>query len=72
MASHRLYRPALGMSAALEEIEENRGILYDPAAVETCLRLIREKGFQLDVNAYPIDNKLLSDGNAASYQVKTH
>ena len=52
MASHRPYRPALGMGAALEEIEKNRGILYDPAAVETCLRLIREKCFQLDVDAY--------------------
>ena len=52
MASHRPYRPALGMGAALEEIEKNRGTLYDPAAVETCLRLIREKCFQLDVDAY--------------------
>ena len=51
MASHRPYRPALGMGAALEEIEKNRGILYDPAAVETCLRLIREKGFQLEADA---------------------
>ena len=47
MASHRPYRPALGMDAALQEIEKNRGILYDPAAVDICLMLIREKGFQL-------------------------
>ncbi|MEK7375250.1 MAG: HD domain-containing phosphohydrolase, partial [Thermodesulfobacteriota bacterium] len=75
MASHRPYRPSLGMDAALEEIEKNRGLLYDPAAGETCLRLIREKRFQLDVDAYPIDKKLLSGGNAASYQdtlSKTH
>ena len=70
IASHRPYRPSLGMDAALEEIEKNRGILYDPAAVEPCLRLIREKRFQLDVDAYPIDKKLLSDGNAAFF--KTH
>jgi len=62
MASHRPYRPALGMGAALEEIEKNRGILYDPAAVETCLRLIREKGFQLEVDAYPIDKSPLRPG----------
>ncbi|MBU1149852.1 MAG: PAS domain S-box protein, partial [Proteobacteria bacterium] len=62
MASHRPYRPALGMGAALEEIEKNRGILYDPAAVETCLRLIREKGFQLEVDAYPIDKNPLRPG----------
>jgi PAS domain S-box-containing protein len=47
MASHRPYRPALGIGAALEEIEKNKGVLYDNAVVETCLRLFREKGFQL-------------------------
>ena len=30
MASHRPYRPALGIDAALNEIEKNRGTLYDP------------------------------------------
>ena len=49
MASYRPYRPALGMDAALEEIEKNSGVLYDPIAVETCLRLIREKGYQFPV-----------------------
>ena len=29
MASHRPYRPTLGIEAALEEIEKNKGILYD-------------------------------------------
>jgi HD-GYP domain-containing protein (c-di-GMP phosphodiesterase class II) len=45
MASHRPYRPALGIDVALEEIEKNKGILYDAEAVETCLRLFKEKGF---------------------------
>jgi PAS domain S-box-containing protein/putative nucleotidyltransferase with HDIG domain len=45
MASHRPYRPALGIKAALEEIEKNSGILYDSAVVSTCLGLFREKGF---------------------------
>ena len=45
MASHRPYRPALGIAAALEELEKNRGILYDPDAVAHCLTLFREKGF---------------------------
>jgi len=49
MASHRPYRPSLGIDAALEEIEKNRGTLYDKAVVDTCLRLFREKGFQLEV-----------------------
>ena len=56
MASHRPYRPALGMDAALQEIEKNRGILYDPAAVDICLMLIREKGFQLNVDKHHTDN----------------
>lgn len=47
MASHRPYRPALGIAAALEEIEKNKGILYDPDVVSACLTLFREKGFNL-------------------------
>jgi HD-GYP domain-containing protein (c-di-GMP phosphodiesterase class II) len=47
MASHRPYRPTLGIDAALEEIEKNKGILYDDAVVDACLRLFREKGYQL-------------------------
>jgi len=47
MASHRPYRPTLGIDAALEEIEKNKGILYDDAVADACLRLFREKGYQL-------------------------
>ncbi len=46
MASHRPYRPALGIDAALGEIEKNKGTLYDASVVDTCLRLFRENGFQ--------------------------
>ena len=49
MASHRPYRPALGIDAALEEIEKNRGTLYDDDVVTVCLRLFREKGFKLGI-----------------------
>ena len=48
IASHRPYRPALGIPAALEEIEKNKGILYDARVVEACLQLFTEKGFKLD------------------------
>jgi len=48
MASHRPYRPALGIDVALEEIETNRGTLYDNTVADACLRLFREKGFQLE------------------------
>ena len=47
MASHRPYRASLGINAALEEIEKNRGLLYDNTVGDACLRLFREKGFQL-------------------------
>lgn len=49
MASHRPYRAALGIDAALEEIEDNRGVLYDADVVDACLRLFREKNFNLNV-----------------------
>ena len=45
MASHRPYRPALGIDKALEEISQNRGVLYDPEVVDACLRLFAEKRF---------------------------
>lgn len=48
MASHRPYRPALGIDAALEEIVQNRGILYDSNVGDACLKLFREKDFKLE------------------------
>jgi PAS domain S-box-containing protein len=54
MASHRPYRPALGLNAGLEEIENNKGTLYDADAVDACLRLFREKGFQLEGPDYKV------------------
>jgi PAS domain S-box-containing protein len=48
MASHRPYRPSLGIEAALEEIEKNKGTIYDNTVADACLRLFREKGFKLE------------------------
>jgi len=48
MSSHRPYRPALGIDKALEEISQNRGILYDQKVVDVCLKLFKEKGFKLE------------------------
>jgi HD-GYP domain-containing protein (c-di-GMP phosphodiesterase class II) len=45
MASHRPYRPSIGMDKALEEIANNRGILYDPRVVDACSTLFKEKGY---------------------------
>ena len=47
MASHRPYRPALGMDAALEEIRKNRGILYDPEVVAALEKMLAEDNYQL-------------------------
>jgi HD-GYP domain-containing protein (c-di-GMP phosphodiesterase class II) len=48
IASHRPYRPARGIEAALEEIEKNKGILYDAGVVEACIKLFREMGFKFE------------------------
>lgn len=45
MTSHRPYRPALGKEAALEEISNKKGKLYDPEAVSACIELFTSKGF---------------------------
>jgi putative nucleotidyltransferase with HDIG domain len=45
MMSHRPYRQALGVEAALAQVDQNKGRLYDPAAVEACVDLFRNKGF---------------------------
>jgi HD-GYP domain-containing protein (c-di-GMP phosphodiesterase class II) len=52
MASHRPYRPGLGIDAALKEIEKNSGIFYDKAVADACLILFREKGFKLEGHHY--------------------
>jgi len=48
MSSHRPYRPALGLPAALDEITRNRGRLYDPAVVDACVAACSREGFTLD------------------------
>ncbi|HEX8989362.1 MAG TPA: HD domain-containing phosphohydrolase [Rhodocyclaceae bacterium] len=46
MVSHRPYRAALGVDAALDEIVRNRGALYDENVVDICVRLFREMNFE--------------------------
>jgi|Deesub1362B_J571_1020462.scaffolds.fasta_scaffold02837_5 putative nucleotidyltransferase with HDIG domain len=48
LASHRPYRPALGMERALEEISRNRGILYDAQAVDACIHLFKKGIFSFN------------------------
>ena len=46
MASHRPYRITLGREMALEEILNNKGVLYDPDVVAACIKLLKYKDFQ--------------------------
>jgi HD-GYP domain-containing protein (c-di-GMP phosphodiesterase class II) len=48
MASHRPYRPGLGIEIALKDIENSRGILFDSVVVDAALKLFRNKGYKLD------------------------
>lgn len=45
MMNHRPYRPAQGLDAAIEEISQNSGRLYDPDVVAASVRLLRRAGF---------------------------
>ena len=45
MVSRRPHRPAPGVEAAIKELEKGRGTLYDPDAVDTCIKLFREQDF---------------------------
>lgn len=47
ISSHRPYRPALGVDAALEELQSHAGTLYDPDVVNVAVRLIRQQGYVL-------------------------
>ncbi|MCF7859051.1 MAG: response regulator [Candidatus Cloacimonetes bacterium] len=51
IASHRPYRPSLGIESALEEIETQKGILYDKEAVDACLELFSKSEFEFQSDA---------------------
>jgi HD-GYP domain-containing protein (c-di-GMP phosphodiesterase class II) len=48
MASHRPYRPGLGIAVALDKISSESGSKYDPGVAAACLRLCKEKGYKLE------------------------
>ncbi|PLA74458.1 hypothetical protein CYQ88_06130 [Hydrogenovibrio sp. SC-1] len=50
MASHRPYKTALGIEVALDEIKQNRGSLYATDAVDACLKVFSEDGFEFEVD----------------------
>ena len=48
MFGYRPYRPALGMEAALHEIDSHKGTLFDAQVVEACVRLFTEQRFKFE------------------------
>jgi putative two-component system response regulator len=47
MISHRPYRAGLGLAAALSEITQRSGLLYDPAVVDACVTLFNTQHYSL-------------------------
>jgi PAS domain S-box-containing protein/putative nucleotidyltransferase with HDIG domain len=47
MASHRPYRPSLGLARALDEIRTHRGTRFEPAVADACFKLF-DGGFLFD------------------------
>ena len=48
MASHRPFRPSLGIEKALGEAMRNKGVLYDPASVEACMAVFAQHTFDFE------------------------
>lgn len=44
MASHRPYRPAVGLAAGLDVITKGRGVHFDPEVVTAALAVLHDKG----------------------------
>jgi PAS domain S-box-containing protein/putative nucleotidyltransferase with HDIG domain len=65
MSSHRPYRPALGMSKALEEISQKSGVLYDKDVVEACLKVLQQNGFGFRYEGTPVPNPEAVQGQDA-------
>ena len=49
MATHRPYRPAIGLEAALQEITDHKETWFDPEVVEACLRIFHQNKFTLEL-----------------------
>jgi HD-GYP domain-containing protein (c-di-GMP phosphodiesterase class II) len=52
MASHRPYRPALGIEAALDEITLCKNTLYDASVVDACVTLFKNSEFSLTAKSF--------------------
>lgn len=59
MSSHRPYKAAAGLDAALAEIERNAGLLYDQDCADACVRIFRDDGYRP-----PVPSNRLGGGGA--------
>lgn len=57
MISHRPYRPARSLETTMQEIEQNKGILYDPEVVDACMRLLKQKDYRVDDTSHKVQIK---------------
>lgn len=48
ISSHRPYRPSLGQGRAVEELTQQKGLLYDETVSEACLRIIANNEFHFE------------------------
>ena len=48
MSSHRPYRPAIGRDISINEISQNKGILFDADVVDACIKVLVEDGFEFE------------------------
>ena len=53
MSSHRPYRPALGVDAALAELARGDGTLYDSDVVRALRKVIRKRGVKKELSRSP-------------------
>ncbi len=56
MVSRRPYRAGMGIEAALQEIVRHRGIFFDAAVVDACVRLFQDRGYRFPAPDPKTDN----------------
>jgi len=66
MIFERPYRVAPGLEAALKEIADNKGTLYDSTVADACLKLFAEKRFQFE--SMPAQENVVSVGPAPDHR----
>lgn len=69
-SSFRPYRPAQGIEAALTELRQHRGTLYDCSAVDACLLLFSEGNFQFDLPQQKVIRRCSSLPNHPDEQIE--